>query len=91
MKRFLCLLLLGSSILATLEWERQHRKSRRRETVSAPAVVPDGVPPQAQEPIGWVFGRLIGVPGAERPLLGGKGLANEGLTPPPPTTDHFRR
>lgn len=36
-----------------------------------------------QEPVGWVFGRMVGFPGADRPLTGQPG--SFGGAPLPPT------
>jgi len=38
---------------------------------------------EQREPVGWVFGRLMGFPGAKRPLNEAVGPGNR--LPPPPT------
>lgn len=53
------------------------RKTRRQ------AANPELRPHQQQQSVGWVFGRLIGVPGAERPLMSQSGI---GFRPPMPQT-----
>jgi hypothetical protein len=42
-----------------------------------------------QEPVGWVFGRMIGFPGADRPLTGQSG--SFGGAPLPPSQARSRQ
>lgn len=35
-----------------------------------------------QEPVGWVFGRMVGFPGADRPLMGKPGSFGGAPLPP---------
>ena len=45
--------------------------SRRPAT---PAPTSEGVfNPEPRKPVGWVFGRVMGVPGADRPLMSASG------------------
>jgi len=37
-----------------------------------------------QEPVGWVFGRMVGFPGADRPLTGQPGSFGGAPLPPSP-------
>lgn len=53
-------------------------KTRRLQAAN-----PELRPRQQQQSVGWVFGRLIGVPGAERPLMSQSGI---GFRPPMPQT-----
>ncbi len=44
------------------------------EPIATPASTNEAVlPTEAPQPVGWVFGRVMGVPGAERPLMSGSG------------------
>lgn len=42
-------------------------------------IVPDRQPHEQPQDVGWVFGRLVGVPGADKPLMSGSGMANKPL------------
>ncbi len=46
-------------------------------------VDPVSLPREQPQSIGWVFGRLVGIPGADKPLLTGSGLGTR-LPPIPP-------
>ena len=37
----------------------------------------DSRPHVRPQSIGWVFGRLVGVPGADKPMMNGSGLSNK--------------
>lgn len=43
------------------------------------ALHPDRLPHEQPQDVGWVFGRLVGVPGADKPLMSGSGIANRPL------------
>ena len=58
--------------------QRSEKKTERLRTAW-----PDLLPPQQPQSVGWVFGRLIGVPGAEKPFMSQSGL---GFRPPNPPT-----
>lgn len=51
-------------------------KTRQLHVVS-----PDQPPYQQPQSVGWVFGRLMGFPGADKPLMSQSGM---GFRPPPP-------
>lgn len=73
MKRYAILACVGSAFIAGLAWS----------LVPSPASAPhksdlnpiDRPTPLSmqQESVGWVFGRVMGVPGAERPLMSQSG------------------
>ncbi len=44
---------------------------------------PRSLPHEQPQSIGWVFGRLVGIPGADKPLMTGSGLGSR-LPPIPP-------
>ena len=51
------------------------------KTRRLPVVNPELPPHQQPQSVGWVFGRLMGFPGAEKPLMSQSGM---GFRPPPP-------
>ena len=58
------IILFSASILGIAEI---HERNRRRQTIPLPAKMPNFR--ESRQSVGWVFGRMIGVPGADRPLL----------------------
>ena len=62
-------------------------KKKRGVAPSFPAArrspeIPDNL--TRQEPVGWVFGRMVGFPGADRPLTGQPGSFGGAPLPPSP-------
>lgn len=51
------------------------------KTRQLPAASPERPPYQQPQSVGWVFGRLMGFPGADKPLMSQSGM---GFRPPPP-------
>ena len=70
-------------------------KSAKNESVVTPKFpaarqsveIPDNL--TRQEPVGWVFGRMVGFPGADRPLTGQPG--SFGGAPLPPSQARSRQ
>ncbi|MGD9855031.1 MAG: hypothetical protein AB7U20_08775 [Planctomycetaceae bacterium] len=83
MKRLILVAMIGVSVLSGLEWQKRRRSDQVHElpTVSGP---PTGFH-QPREDVGWVFGRLVGIPGAEKPLSGGNALSLQPLPGPQPS------
>jgi len=69
-------------LLVGLEWQKQRRERRSREASAGADIGPAARFALPPEDVGWVFGRLIGVPGAEKPLSGGNVFSNQQLAPP---------
>jgi hypothetical protein len=71
MRMTLGLTLLGVVVLAGWHWQRPKDLQRPAGSTITLADPDLAASPSRREPVGWVFGRLIGYPGAERPLTGG--------------------
>lgn len=56
-------------------------RSSEGKTLRLHVVNPELPPHQQPQSVGWVFGRLMGFPGAEKPLMSQSGM---GFRPPPP-------
>jgi hypothetical protein len=57
-------ILIASGILVVVAgWRLRQSKQARPDDVQA------SLPSVRHEPVGWVFGRMIGFPGADKPLL----------------------
>ncbi len=61
-------------------WTMQTSASTAQQTR---AVTPELLPHEQAPSVGWVFGRLIGVPGADKPLMNGSGIASRPVQIPP--------
>ncbi|MBC8351862.1 MAG: hypothetical protein H8E66_07725 [Planctomycetes bacterium] len=49
------------------------KKPIDKPNASPPTLEIEDLPSQSQQPVGWVFGRMAGVPGADRPLTSASG------------------
>lgn len=85
----------GSAMLAAMawgvsEWQRSAGKSSRSVPVGVDSPQEATAPPEEQKPVGWVFGRMMGFPGADRPLTTTTGPGNREFAPPPssPSAGH---
>ena len=65
----------------TWTWRSDASKTQNTR-VTNPVLLPH----QHPQSVGWVFGRLIGVPGADKPLMSGSGMASR----LPPTSGAHR-
>lgn len=90
MRKLLVLGVLLVAVLATWLWQRPDDPPQPRGLSAAAAAEPLALQ-QAQEPVGWVFGRLVGFPGAERPLRSGSGSGHPRFAGPPAAGREARR
>lgn len=67
----------------SIGWSRAPHDNRQAAPNSDAPSPDESVAPRERQSVGWVFGRLMGFPGAERPLTSTVGPS--GMPPPPPS------
>jgi len=74
MNRNAILACVGSALIAALAWLLAPSAAPARQKPDPTVIDRPAALSMRQESAGWVFGRVVGVPGAERPLMSQNGL-----------------